>query len=135
MTVLVILIIVAVAVFVAIKTGKIKGIKKNSIPGIAPTPSSTLTPTLVSPKVYSGDVWFGTSLNEACKESAPQQYLYWSGSQALYNGLIFYTDSTLLYAWNNTNLYAYCRGDNSGGEFNEMYLSGSTVGDPTGTEC
>lgn len=108
---------------------------------IQPTPTitSTATPTATPITVYSGDIWFGTipstGFNGACDNGAPQQYLYWSGAQLLYAGLVFYTDVALLFPYNNVNGYTYCRSDGSGGGFDEMNLSGSVVGPATGTIC
>jgi len=103
------------------------------------TPTPTPTPSTTPTTVYSGDIWFGTipstGFNGACNEGAPQQYLYWSGTQLLYNGLVFYTDMNLSYIWNNSLSYTYCRSDGSGGGYDEMNLSGSVVGPPTGTVC
>ena len=85
------------------------------------------------------DIWFGTSpstgFDGACDNAAPQLYLYWSGSQSLYNGLVFYTDNALNNQWNNSNSYTYCRSDGSGGGYAEMNLSGNVVGSATGTLC
>ena len=106
-------------------------------PSITITPS--ITPSLTPSAVYSGDIWFGTSpssgFNQACDNSAPNLYLYWSGTQALYNGLVLYTDMALLFPYNNTSGYTYCRSDGSGGGFAEMNLSGNIVGSATGTIC
>ena len=103
------------------------------------TPTTTATPTATPITVYSGDIWFGTipstGFNGACDNGAPQQYLYWSGAQLLYAGLVFYTDVALLFPYNNVNGYTYCRSDGSGGGFDEMNLSGSVVGPATGTIC
>lgn len=88
---------------------------------------------------YGGDVWFGTAAstggNNACSETAPQQYLWWGTSQAFYNGLTFYTNSSLTTPWVNTSGYTYCRSDGSGGGFNEFNLSSNVLGTATGTIC
>lgn len=103
------------------------------------TPTPTPTPSTTPTTVYSGDIWFGTipstGFNGACNGGAPQEYLFWSGTQPLYAGLLFYTDSNLTFQWNNTLGYTYCRSDASGGGYDEMNLSGSVVGPPTGTLC
>jgi hypothetical protein len=91
--------------------------------------------SITSCPVYAGDVWFGTYSGEACSESSPQQYLYWEGSQLFYNGLVLYTDMDLLFPYNNTSGYTYCRSDGSGGGFDEFNLSGNTLGSATGVAC
>jgi hypothetical protein len=91
--------------------------------------------SITSCPVYAGDVWFGTYSGEACSESSPQQYLYWEGSQLFYNGLVLYTDMALLFPYNNTSGYTYCRSDGSGGGFDEFNLSGDTLGSATGVAC
>jgi len=101
------------------------------------TPTVTPTPP---PTIYSGDIWFGNTpsdgFSQACSGGAYQQYLFWSGSQELYDGLVFYTDPGLLNPWSNSlNQYSYCRSDGSGGGFGEMNLSGNVVGSATGTLC
>lgn len=89
--------------------------------------------------VYSGDVYFGTSpsdgFNEACGFGGPQEYLYWSGAQLFYPGLVLYTDMGLLFPYDNTSGYTYCRSDGSGGGLGEFNLSGDTLGSATGTVC
>jgi hypothetical protein len=52
----------------------------------------------------------------------------------LFNGLVLYTDAALLSPWSNPG-YLYCRSDGSGGGFDEMNLSGNTIGSATGTIC
>jgi hypothetical protein len=93
----------------------------------------------VPPTVYSGDVWFGTSpssgFDQACDLSSPNLYLYWSGAQLFYPGLVLYTDSALSFVYTNPSGYTYCSSDASGGGFDEYTLSGATLGSWTGTTC
>lgn len=93
----------------------------------------------VPPTVYSGDVWFGTSpssgFDQACDLSSPNLYLYWSGAQLFYPGLVLYTDSGLSFVYTNPSGYTYCSSDASGGGYDEYTLSGATLGSWTGTTC
>jgi len=104
-----------------------------------PSPTPTPTPTVTPPTVYSGDVWFGTSpssgSDQACDLSSPNLYLYWSGAQLFYPGLVLYTDSALSFVYTNPSGYTYCSSDGSGGGFDEYTLSGATLGSFTGTTC
>jgi len=105
--------------------------------GSCTTTSTTTTTTTAA--VFSGDVWFGTSpsdgFNQACDLSSPNLYLYWSGAQLFYPGLVLYTDSGLLYTFANPSGYTYCSSDNSGGGYDEYTLSVATLGSFTGTTC
>jgi len=95
--------------------------------------------SILTPTVYSGDVFFGTApsdgFDEACDLSSPNEYLYWSGAQLFYPGLVLYTDSGLLYTFANNPGYTYCSSDNSGGGYDEYTLSVATLGSFTGTTC